>query len=110
MKCLVSVLVAFFVGGSAFAGDATAAVASDAERGDSTAAKIALTGSDGRMHTPLAENGQAATVLVFLMHDCPVTNAMAPELARLSTEFAPRGVRFFGVYVTESKAEIATHL
>ncbi len=57
----------------------------------------------------LAADGQKATVYIFLMHDCPVANAMAPELARLATEFEPKGVRFFGVYAEESAAEIATH-
>jgi hypothetical protein len=61
------------------------------------------------MHTPLAEHGQKATVLIFLMHDCPVTNATAPELARLASEFTPRGVHFFGIYTTETAAEINTH-
>ena len=49
-----------------------------------------------------------ATVLIFLTHDCPVTTT-APELARLAGEFTPRGVHFFGIYSTETAAEINTH-
>ena len=59
--------------------------------------------------SPFASDGRKATVLVFLMHDCPVANSMAPELARLSKDFGGKGVKFFGVYASESAAEIATH-
>jgi peroxiredoxin len=71
--------------------------------------RAALASSDGVARTPLAEHGQKATVLIFLTHDCPVTNATAPELARLTGEFTPRGVHFFGIYTTETAAEINTH-
>ena len=59
--------------------------------------------------SPFAADGRKATVLIFLMHDCPVANSMAPEMARLAKEFGDKGVRFFGVYTSESAAEIATH-
>ncbi len=72
-------------------------------------ARDALPSSDGSTRTPLADHGQKATVLIFLAHDCPVTNATAPELARLASEFTPRGVHFFGIYTTETEAEIITH-
>ncbi len=72
-------------------------------------AKVVLKASDGRSHTPLVQKGSKATVVVFLMHDCPVTNATAPELARLFHEFSALGVEFFGVYVTETEKEIETH-
>src|SRR5690606_23256227 len=69
----------------------------------------ALQAADGKTYRPLAAVGQKATVLVFLMHDCPVTNKSAPELVRLAREFTPRGVQFFGVYSTESAKEIEQH-
>ena len=94
---------------SAFAGNVKPEADDKARPSVATAAKITLKSSDGLMHTPLAAYGRKATVLVFLMHDCPVTNATAPELARLSEEFTPRGVPFFGVYVTETEKEISTH-
>ena len=71
--------------------------------------RAALPASDGQAHTPLAEHGQKVTVLLFLMHDCPVTNATAPEMARLAADFTPRGVHFFGIYTTETAAQINTH-
>ncbi len=72
-------------------------------------AQDALPSSDGSPRTPLADHGQKATVLIFLAHDCPVTNATAPALTRLASAFTPRGVHFFGIYTTESAAEINTH-
>jgi peroxiredoxin len=77
--------------------------------GDNPGANITLHTADGRTLTPFAARNQKATVLVFMMHDCPVTNASTPELARLAEEFAPRGVQFFGVYATETAAEITAH-
>lgn len=44
-----------------------------------------------------------------MMHDCPVTNASTAELARLADEFTPRGIRFFGIYTTETAKEISAH-
>jgi hypothetical protein len=44
-----------------------------------------------------------------MMHDCPVTNASTPELGRLAAEFEPRGIQFFGVYATETPAEVTAH-
>jgi peroxiredoxin len=77
--------------------------------GDNLGATITLRTASGRILAPLANHGQKATVFVFLMHDCPVTNASTPELTRLAAEFTPRGVQFFAVYATESAAEITTH-
>lgn len=37
-------------------------------------------------------------VLIFARTDCPITNRYAPELQRLSREFAGRGVEFWLVY------------
>jgi hypothetical protein len=48
---------------------------------------------------PLANNGQRATVLFFVMHECPVANGYAPELVRITSEYAIKGVRCFVVYV-----------
>jgi hypothetical protein len=45
---------------------------------------------DGRELRP-ATNSQA-TVLVFLLKDCPIANSFIPELNRLDEEFRPRGV------------------
>ena len=68
-----------------------------------------LKDADGLTCIPLAADGRKATVLIFLMHDCPVANASAPEMARLAAEFTPRGMSFYGVYHTETAAEIIAH-
>lgn len=73
------------------------------------AAPIALRDSDDKAHTPLAAQDAKATVLIFLAHDCPVANAMAPELARIAAEYSKRGAKFFAVYALGTAAEITTH-
>ena len=71
---------------------------------------IALKDATGAVHKPLVvEKKEKATVLLFLMHDCPIANATAPSIARLVAEFERRGVKFYGVYATETAQEITTH-
>jgi hypothetical protein len=43
------------------------------------------------------------------MNDCPVTNASTAELGRLAAEFEAKGIRFLGVYATETPAEVTAH-
>jgi peroxiredoxin len=78
-------------------------------KAEATSGDLKFTDSEGRSCEPLAKDGRAATVLVFLMHDCPVANASAPALARLAADFEPRGMKFYGVYATETVAEINSH-
>lgn len=62
------------------------------------AADEGLTGVDGK---PAALPGRGeckALALIFVAHDCPISNAYAPEIARLCKEFEPRGVAFRVVY------------
>lgn len=70
---------------------------------------LALRTPDGRRLKPLSNEDQKATVFVFLMHDCPVTNASTPELARVAAEFEAKGVQFFGIYTSETEAEVIAH-
>lgn len=53
-----------------------------------------------------------ATVLLFIRTDCPITNRYAPELRRIASEFAARGVNFWMVYPdkSETAASIAKHM
>ena len=62
------------------------------------AGEIAVTDVEGKVHRPLAEAGQVATVLFFVLHDCPISNGYAPEISRIAQEYAGRGVRSFVVY------------
>jgi thiol-disulfide isomerase/thioredoxin len=51
-------------------------------------------------------------VFIFVRTDCPVSNRYAPELKRLSGEFAPRGVVFSMVYADpdETSDNIRQHM
>ena len=62
------------------------------------AGEISVTDVEGKMQRPLAEAGQVATVLFFVLHDCPIANGYAPEISRIAQEYAGRGVRSFVVY------------
>jgi peroxiredoxin len=64
----------------------------------------------GEKREPLADRGQKATVLFFVMHDCPIANSYAPELARIAADYGSRGIEFFAVYCTETPQEAAAHL
>jgi hypothetical protein len=59
-------------------------------------------------HPPLPNPKPAATVMLFLAPDCPISNAYAPEIGRLVDAYAPRGVTFRVVHsdprVTENAA------
>src|SRR5437764_628860 len=59
------------------------------------AAAIALFGAP---LDPFEDAHAKAVVLVFVRTDCPISNRYAPELQRLSREFASRGVTFWMVY------------
>jgi peroxiredoxin len=70
---------------------------------------LTLTDAAGQSREPFKADARKATVLVFLMADCPVCQATSPELARLFTDFSPKGVAFFGVYATETAPEITEY-
>lgn len=60
--------------------------------------ELNLTSLSGERVNPLAK-GDPASVFLFMRSDCPISNRYAPELRRLHESFAPRGVRFWLVYV-----------
>ena len=53
-----------------------------------------------------------ATVLIFLAHDCPISNALVPEMNRLATHFGPLGAAFYFVYAERdlADADAARHM
>lgn len=65
----------------------------------------------GRPQDPFASHA-AATVLLFVRTDCPITNRYAPELQRLAQEFKARSVSFWLVYPDqdEAPAHIKAHM
>lgn len=56
---------------------------------------------EGKSHQPLADAGQKATVLFFVLHDCPFANSCAPEINRIVADYRAQGVRSFLVYVED---------
>lgn len=47
---------------------------------------------------PLARRGQKATVFFFVLSDCPIANAYAPEIKRICAEYARKKVNCYLVY------------
>ncbi len=62
-------------------------------------ASITVKDVNGATVRPLFDTGQKATMLFFVMHECPVANGYAPEISRIISEYAAKGVRGFVVYV-----------
>jgi hypothetical protein len=66
---------------------------------------------EGVAHGSLADGTRKATVLFFVLTDCPISNQFAPEINRICDKYEPEGVGCFLVYVDPEKtdAEIAQH-
>jgi hypothetical protein len=52
-----------------------------------------------------------AVVLIFVSRDCPISNRYAPEIRRLQSKFAPKGIKFWLIYpnADESANAIRQH-
>jgi hypothetical protein len=55
--------------------------------------------SNGVPANPLLLGNHKASVLLFVMTDCPIANGYAPELNRIMAEYTPKGIAFYLVYV-----------
>jgi hypothetical protein len=53
----------------------------------------------GELQQPLNVGKNKAAVVIFVLHDCPISNKYAPEIQRLAGEFAPQQIRFYVVHV-----------
>ena len=69
-----------------------------ADRDLPAASEVRLDDVNGKMQRVIAADERKATVLFFVLHDCPVANSYAPEISRIAEEYAARGVRCFVVY------------
>ncbi len=58
---------------------------------------ISMSDLNGRSLS-LATSQSKATVLLFMAHDCPISNFYAPEISRLAADYSARKVRFVLVY------------
>lgn len=53
----------------------------------------------GVVGDPLANtNGKKAVVLLFIAHDCPISNSYAPEIKRIIAHYTPEKIAFYLVY------------
>lgn len=58
---------------------------------------FSFTDTAGRTHTAAEWSGKQAVVLLFVSTDCPLSNALVPELNRIEQSYAPRGIVFYAV-------------
>jgi hypothetical protein len=72
---------------------------------------VELTDLTGQKQTPLSVPDSKVTVLFFVLPDCPISNAHAPEVNRIVDEYSKKGVASFIVYVDPdlSEADAKTH-
>lgn len=59
---------------------------------------VTFTDVAGVAHTPLTQLTKKATVLFFLLPDCPIANAYAPEIKRICAECEAKNVATFVVH------------
>ena len=64
-----------------------------------SSSSLQFTDLAGRIQTPLSQPGHQATILFFVLRDCPISNAYAPEIKRIAAEYAQRKIASFVVYV-----------
>ncbi len=55
--------------------------------------------ANGVKVNPLLHGDHKATVLLFIMTDCPIANGYAPEVNRIMAEYEAKGIAFYIVYV-----------
>jgi peroxiredoxin len=53
---------------------------------------------NGQAHTPLSQPDKKAIVLFFLLPDCPVSNAYAPEIKRICKDYEAKKVAAYLVH------------
>jgi hypothetical protein len=53
----------------------------------------------GAPHRPLHLGRAQAAVVLFIRHDCPVSNGYAPEVGRIIAAYSARNVKFYLVHV-----------
>jgi membrane dipeptidase len=55
---------------------------------------VSFTDIDGRMHTPLSQPDKKGTIFFFVLPDCPVSNAYAPEIKRICDDYSKKFATF----------------
>ncbi|MFM9872927.1 MAG: redoxin domain-containing protein [Fimbriimonadaceae bacterium] len=56
-------------------------------------------------------SGKAATVLVFISHDCPIANDSQPDLQKIYTKYKSKNINFVGIYIDPrlTKSQVLKH-
>jgi AhpC/TSA family len=57
----------------------------------------------GRELSPFQPDGSKASVFIFLLKDCPISNRYAPEIVRLASDYQEKRIRFFLVFLDDAK-------
>lgn len=68
------------------------------QQAEKPVAPVNLTTIEGKRFT-VPDPKAKATVLVFLLTDCPIANRYAPELKRIEKDYVEKDVKFLRVYV-----------
>ena len=69
-------------------------------------AAIAVPDTGGMQRTPFDLHKQKAAVLIFVGVDCPISNSYSPEINRIVSDYAKRGLDFYIVY-SDPKLSVA---
>jgi hypothetical protein len=64
-------------------------------------AQLKIKDLQGRELFPFESDGARASVFIFLMKDCPISNRYAPEIMRIAQEYQAKRIRFYLVYVDD---------
>lgn len=62
-------------------------------------AQIEVIDVQGKRIRPLADTHVRGALLFFIAHDCPISNAYAPEIARICKTYEKRAIATYVVYV-----------
>jgi|SRR5215469_11462656 len=74
--------------------------------------RFSFSDSAGRVHTSAEWAGKKAIVLLFVSTDCPLSNRYVPEMNRMVSDYAPRGVVFYAIQgdATVPLDQVRTHV
>jgi peroxiredoxin len=61
-------------------------------------APLTMRDVDGKAHTPVSQPGKKATVLFFVLPDCPIANSYAPEIQRVCRDYEKKKVAAYIVH------------
>ncbi len=72
-----------------------------AQQIEKVSALLKIKDLQGRELSPFEPHGARASVFIFLMKDCPISNRYAPEIVRMTRDYQTKRIRFYLVYVDD---------